>query len=321
MNASSWAAGATAATPPAPLLPPPSASPSSSSMRIDPAELCARGSSLPVLPQAVIEALRILRSDQASADDCAERISRDQALTATTLRLANSAFYGMPGRVATIRHAHDVLGRRTLGALLTTAAVSTQFSHCSGPGFDFESFWRHALGTAVAAQALALETGADDEQAFIAGLLHDIGRLALAAYFAESLAGAVLVARAQDLPLVVAERQWLGVDHAEVGAMIAAHWHFPIAVVAAILDHHVPDQGGAALAPTPTPTLTHLVHVADAIVHALDLNGAEDEVVPLVSAAVWEHLGLTPAQVLRVFDRTETGVDALSDALSLQRRR
>jgi putative nucleotidyltransferase with HDIG domain len=294
---------------------------SSSSLRIDPAALCARVSSLPVLPQAVIEALRALRSDQASADDCAERISRDQALTARTLRLANSAFYGMPGRVATIRHAHDVLGRRTLGALLTTAAVSTQFSHCSGPGFDFESFWRHALGTAVAAQALALETGADDEQAFIAGLLHDIGRLALAAYFAESLAGAVQFARARDMPLVLAERQLLGVDHAEVGAMIAAHWHFPIVVVAAILDHHGPGQRGAASAPTSVSTLTELVHLADAIVHALDLNGADDEAVPTLSAAAWDHLGLAPTQVLRVFERTETGVAALSDALSVQARR
>lgn len=314
MNVSTLPASATARKLPAPLLPSLS---SSSSMRIDPAALCARVSSLPVLPQAVIEALRILRSDQASADDCAERISCDQALAARTLRLANSAFYGMPGRVATIRHAHDVLGRRTLGALLTTAAVSTQFGHGSGPGFDFASFWRHALGTAVAAQALALETGADDEQAFIAGLLHDIGRLALAAYFAESLAGAVLAARAQDLPLVVAERQLLGVDHAEVGAMIAAHWHFPIVVVAAILEHHEPAQGGTA-AP---PTMTCLVQAADAIVHALDLNGAEDEAVPVVSDATWDHLGLTPAQVLRVFERTEAGVEALSEALSLQQRR
>lgn len=288
-----------------------------SAFRIAPAVLRERVSSLPMLPQAVIEALRILRSDQASADDCAERISRDQALAARTLRLANSAFYGMPGRVATIRHAHDVLGRRTLGALLTTAAVSTQFSHCSGPGFDFESFWRHALGTAVAAQGLAIEIGADDEQAFIAGLLHDIGHLALATYFAEPLAASVLLARNLDAPPEVAERQVLGVDHAEVGAMIATHWHFPAAVVAAIRDHHAPGRAGEH----PAVPLTDLVHVANAIVHALDLNGADDEAVPELSAAAWDRLGLTPAQVLRVFERTETGVEALSEALSVQRRR
>lgn len=293
---------------------PPAALPS---LRIAPAALRERVNSLPVLPQAVIEALRILRIDGASADDCAERISHDQALAACTLRLANSAFYGMAGRVATIRQAHDVLGRRTLGALLATAAVSTQFSPGSGSGFDFESFWRQALGTAVAAQGLAIETGADDEQAFIAGLLHDIGRLALATYFAESLAAAVALARSQDLPLLLAERQLLGVDHAEVGALIASHWHFPAAVVAAILDHPAPGRDGAH----PAALLTALVHVANAIVHALDLDGAEDEAVPVLSAAAWDQLGLSPAQVLRVFERIETGVEALSQALFVQQRR
>lgn len=307
MTGPTLAAVAAAAAPP----------PAMPSFRIAPAALRERVNSLPVLPQAVVEALRILRIDGASADDCAERISQDQALAARTLRLANSAFYGMPGRVVTIRHAHDVLGRRTLGALLTTAAVSTQFSHGSGSGFDFESFWRQALGTAVAAQGLAIETGADDEQAFIAGLLHDIGRLALATYFAEPLAAAVMLAHAQDLPLLVAERQVLGVDHAEVGALIATHWHFPAAVVAAIRDHPAQGRDGVHQA----APLTALVHLADAIVHALDLEAAEDEAVPVLSAAAWDQLGLSPAQVLRVFERTETGVEALSQAMFVHRRR
>ena len=208
------------------------------SLVIDQPGLARQINRLPMLPRAVIEALRILRDDAANADACADHITRDQALTARTLRLANSAFYGLPGRVGTIRHALDVLGRRTLGALVTTAAVATQVSPSNCPGFDFKACWRHALGAAIAAESLAIELGRDTGLAFSAGLLHDIGRLALVTFFPAQMGAVLAAARAQDLPQRQVERQQLGVDPTQVGGMIAAHWHFPPAVVTAIVDHH-----------------------------------------------------------------------------------
>lgn len=282
--------------------------------QIDPALLRRQLGELPALPQAVMEVLAILRRENASAADCAERIARDQAMTVRTLRLANSAFYGMPGRVATIHDAVHMLGRRTLGALLTTAAVSAQFGRCRCPGFDFQAFWRHALGTAIAAQSLARELASDDDLAFTAGLLHDVGRLALATYFPAELGAALAKARADDAPLLVAERSVLGIDHTQVGAMIAARWHFPAAVAEAISAHHAPP---APAGPATHASLTDLVHVADAIAHALDLSGADDEMVPDIETSAWARLALSPMQCLRVFERTETGVAALCQALGV----
>ncbi len=286
-----------------------------SSVSISPELLRGHVGRLPALPQAVLQLLAELRRDDSSADDCAQHIVHDQAMTARTLRLANSAFYGAPGRVATIRDAIQMLGRRTLGALLTTAVVSGQFSPGRAAGFDFAAFWRHALGTALAAQSLALETGADDDLAFTAGLLHDMGRLLLAAHYPAELALALAQAQADDSPLLDAEQAALGTDHACIGAMVAAHWSFPPAVAAAIADHHAPPTctGSAAAA----PALADLVHVADAITHALGLNGGDADMVPDIDAAAWARLALSPAQCLRVFDRTEQGVLGLCQALGV----
>ncbi len=281
---------------------------------LDLALLRRRVGELPALPQAVLQVTAILRREDSSADDCAACIERDPAMTARTLRLANSAFYGVPGRVATMRDAIHILGRRSLGALLTTAAVSAQFDRKRCPGFDFDAFWRHALGSAIATQSLARELDADDELGFTAGLLHDIGRLALATYFPVELGAVLACARAAAAPLRDVERSTLGVDHAQVGAMIAAHWRFPGSVVQAILDHHAPVAPADAAAPA---TLAELVHLADAMVHALDVSAAEDEAVPEIDAPTWSRLALGPAQCGRVFERTETGVAALCQALAI----
>ena len=123
--------------------------PLAASARIDPGVLRQRIVQLPSLPQAVLDVMRILGDDDASTSDIADRIERDQALTARTLRIANSAFYGVPGRIGTIRNAIGILGLRTVGTLLTTAAVSARFASAKCPEFQFGMFWRHAIATAL----------------------------------------------------------------------------------------------------------------------------------------------------------------------------
>ncbi len=281
------------------------------------ADLRHRVQALPALSRAVMDALVMLRRDDASDDECATCIARDQAITARTLRLANSAFYGVPGRVSTIRDAMCMLGRRTLRDLIATAAVSDQFGHTHCAGFDFNAFWRHSIGAAMAAQLLADELGRHGEMAFIGGLVHDIGHLALAAYFPNETGVTLTLAQAQDRPLPEVEREVLGIDHAQVGAMIAEHWRFPAAVVVAIQCHHTIT---ATEVLSPPDSLAHLVHLANALSHALDAGGTALEQVSAIEPATWATLALSPAQVLRIFKHTEAGVIALSEALAVQLR-
>jgi putative nucleotidyltransferase with HDIG domain len=277
---------------------------------IDLGELHKRITQLPALPRAAAAALAMLRDDGSSAEDCARCIATDQALTARVLRLANSAFYGVPGRVGSVNRAIQMLGKRTLRAALTTVALAGQFSAVSCEGFRFDGFWRHTIGTAIGAEAIARACALDDETAFTAGVLHDIGRLALAAHFPRETAAMLELARAQDLPWLEAERIALGTDHAVIGTAIALHWHFPAAVQAAIATHHAPQADGAA------PGMADVIHVADAIVHALDLAGDADEAVPDIDPQAWTRLGLSGEQVLSLFQCIEQGVTALCAALA-----
>jgi len=284
--------------------------PLAASARIDPGVLRQRIVQLPSLPQAVLDVMRILGDDDASTSDVADRIERDQALTARTLRIANSAFYGVPGRIGTIRNAIGILGLRTVGTLLTTAAVSAQFASAKCPEFQFGMFWRHAIATALMARGLARQLRLDEDIAFTAGLLHDIGRLALATQFPIETGKALRYARDMDVPILDAERQLLDTDHLAVGVLIASQWRFPALVVAAIEHHHAPGPGTA-------PTIVDVVHVADAFAHALDPSASAEEAVPSVDLQAWGRLELSVSQCLPVLATTITGVAGLCEALAL----
>lgn len=289
----------------APPLPAPAAA-----ARIDVNLLRQKIVQLPSLPQAVLDVMTLLGDEDASVGDIADRIERDQALTARTLRIANSAFYGVPGRIGTIRNAIGILGLRTVGTLFTTAAVSTQFASAKCPEFQFGVFWRHAIATALTARGMAQQLRMDENIAFTAGLLHDIGRLALATQFPAETGQVLRYALEADLPTLDAERGVLDIDHLAAGVLIATHWHFPSAVVAAIEHHHAPASGNA-------PTIVDIVHVADAFAHGLDPSASPDETVPSVDLAAWGRLGLSVPQCLAVLESTASGVTGLCEALAL----
>lgn len=302
--ASTWPMPAAAvATPQAPA-PRPSA---------DRAWLCAEVAALPPLPQAALAALAVLQSETSSLHDCADAVGADPALCAQVLRLANAAAYGRSGRIGSMADAIALLGRRTVGAVLTASAVTARFREARCPGFDLPAFWRTSVASGIAAQTLALELGVDSGLAFTGGLLHDLGRLLLVSRLPAAMAQALAWARLHDQPLQVAELEVLGIDHAELGARLAQHWHLPPVLVAAIGGHH-----GSALATNPDhQALCDLVQAADAIVHALDLHHAEDERVPALAPDVAARLDLTPARCARALAVTEQGVASLAEALAL----
>lgn len=270
-------------------------------------ELLAALRDLPPLPSVVLELIESLGHEELSATQYAAKISRDQALTAKLLRLANSSFYGRGRQVRSVAEAITVLGLRTVRGAVTAAGMAGSFQR--HPGFDHDTFWRHSLGSALCAQALAIELGRDDaDLAFTVGLLHDIGRLALATAFASAYADIEQWRHDQDCPLGDAERFVLGIDHAEVGGLIARQWNFAPAIVEAISQHHAPPA-------TAKLTLTGIAHVADAIAHALGLAGDVDESVPTLLLPVWGASGLDDRACMRVFAQAEAQFETVCEAL------
>ena len=270
-------------------------------------EVLAAARDLPPLPSVVLELVQSLGHDDLTAAQYSAKISCDQALTARILRLANSSFYGRGRQVGSVAEAIVVLGLRTVRGVVTAAGLADTFRR--HPGFDHCAFWRHSIGSALCAQSLADELGRDDgDLAFTVGLLHDIGRLALASAFAPAYAEVEQWRRANDCPDGEAERTVLGIDHAEVGGLIARQWNFAPAIVDAIRQHHAPPAATAV-------TLTGIAHVADAIAHALGLGGNADEAVPALVLPVWAACGLDDATCMRVFASTEAQFETICEAL------
>lgn len=265
------------------------------------AEIIARVHDLPSLPAVVLELLASMEQDDIDAAALAAKITLDQALTAKTLRLANSSFYGMPSQVMTMQQAITVLGIHSIRTLVTACSITASFAPGPGMAFDFESFWRHSIATAVCARALAPRVKLSPDTAFTAGLLHDLGTLVLATRFPAEHAVSEAERRLRDCDCSTAEQAVFGTDHAAIGSALAAHWKFPQQIQAAVASHHdhAAPVAGARI------TLATVIQVANVLAHALDLSGQEDEQVPVLSRRTWQALALTPQDCLALFAETE----------------
>ncbi|MBC8055770.1 MAG: HDOD domain-containing protein [Rhizobiales bacterium] len=281
--------------------------------RLDAEAVAASVRDLPALPAVVMELIQSLGQSDISAEQLADKISHDQALAAKTLRLANSSFYGMSRQVTSIAEATAILGLRTLRSVATAAGLAGAFSAKAFTELDFKAFWRHSIGTALCARSLARTQRLDEDTAFVVGLLHDIGRLALASNFPVAFAEALAHQHTHDCPAFEAEQAVLGTDHTVVGGLIAEHWRFTPGIVEAIVQHHRP----ARAAPGSAATMADLVNVADNMAHALDLSHLDSDMVPPISMDAWLRLALDEARCRDIFQRVEAQHESVCQALSV----
>ncbi|MGJ7916986.1 HDOD domain-containing protein [Massilia sp. LXY-6] len=253
---------------------------------------------LPSLPSIVLDLIASFERADVDVTTLAEKMSRDQALAAKTLRLANSSFYGLAAKVKTVKQAIVVLGFDSARALAVASSVIETFGNSNCQQIDVAVFWRHSIAAALCAKSLARHAKVDQDYAFIAGLLHDIGRLVLASNFPVEYAQAVDYAERNDTSMSEAELRVLGVDHQLAGQMLAEAWKFPPLIQRAIGKHHAPATNDLG-------NLPGVVHAANAMVHALDLGGGDHAAVPRLLDATWDSLRLTPEQLRTVCRETE----------------
>lgn len=240
---------------------------------------------LPALPEAVRDLMDYLQHPEVDVGQVAYKIAQDPALAAKLLRVANSSFYGLQRQVATIPDALTVLGLRAASTLITGAAVVTHSQTLVVAGFDQRAFWLHSAGTALCARVLARELGTNMENSFTAGLLHDIGRLILAARFPEKSHSVTAYRAEHDCHPIEAEQEVLGFDHTQIGAALAVRWKFPTEIAVAIASHHKPMD-------MPAGSLVDQVHLADVMAHVLEFPGDNDDLVPRLSSVAWNRLGI-----------------------------
>jgi len=265
---------------------------------------------LPSLPTVVMELLASIAQEDTDIDELAKKIAQDQALTAKTLRLANSSFYGMAHQITTIQEAISILGFRTVRSLVTTAALIGTFAGSSNGGFNTTPFWRHSIAAAVCARELASRRNLNPEHAYTAGLLHDIGRLVLVTQFGCHYEDTMTHRAQHDCRLIDAELAVLGIDHAAVGHALTRHWKFPEAIQHAIAFHHSPQAHGIE-------PLTLVIQASDVIAHALDLSKDEDDTVPPVPDLLWQQLGMDETTLFSSFKNAEKQFEGASLVLNI----
>lgn len=259
---------------------------------------------LPPLPAVAAEILATLGEGGADPDTVANLLMRDTALAARTLRVANSPYFGLQGRIGSVQEAVVVLGLASIRSLVVASALTQIFAGRVGAGFDQQCFWRHALATAAAAAALGGALGGNPGILFLAGIMHDMGRLALLVTYPDAFEAVLARRAAAGGGWIEAERAVLGFDHADIGGALCEHWRFPAVIGAAVAGHHAPPDDAAVRE-------ADIVHAANAIAHALDLAGEAAAAVPALSATAWERLGLSWDQLQRVLAASEAHFDAL----------
>jgi len=200
------------------------------------AKIMDRMKNLPPLPTVTTKLLSIIRDERSSADDVNGVLSADQALAGKVLKLVNSSFYGQSGEVSTITRAVVILG---FGGVrnLALGFGTVQALKDLGGGLTLDDFWEHALACAAGAQALSPVIGQtiDPEEAFIAGLMHDIGQIVLASAVPEEFSK---IMEAEDANHNALEKEAFGMNHTQVGEKLLQYWQLPETLCQAVRNHH-----------------------------------------------------------------------------------
>jgi len=242
---------------------------------------------LPTLPSVASKLISMTQSLKTSATEVGELISKDQALTTRVLKLVNSAYYGFPKQITTVNHAVVILGFSRVKNIVLAASV---FGIKSGKGpqrFDAVAFWRHCLGTAVCARTLSKELHrGEQEEAFVCGLLHDIGKVVLAQVSPGEYDQALELAEQKSCLIRDAEMEVFGLDHAEVGSWLVERWKLPPGVQTAIQRHHSPRDTRK------DRDTAFVVHLADIFARGLQVGSGGDPGIPLIDDAVVRDLGI-----------------------------
>ncbi|HEX9444534.1 MAG TPA: HDOD domain-containing protein, partial [Candidatus Binatia bacterium] len=250
-----------------------------------------RVTQLPFSPVAM-KILQAAWDERAGARDMAKVIVLDQAFTARLLRIANSPYYGQSRDVTTVSQAVSILGMDAIASLALTLFTFGSVPEEDSETLSIGALWEHSLGSAVWARAIAARVGrVAAEEAFIAGMLHDMGKVLLYRFFKKELLEAVGIAEAEGLALAEAERRVLGTDHAVVGQAAANQWGFPPLLRYAIAFHRAPGEtpGDAGDA---VRKIVAIVHVADLLSEASEIGYGGERGDEPIDPAVWPLLKL-----------------------------
>lgn len=283
-------------------------------------KILSRMETLPTLPQVVVKLYAVLNDENSSAQDVEAVMKTDPALTANILRMTNSPYFGAGRTIDSIRQAIALLGTKRVFEVAASASFSRIIPDTI-PGYDIlaSGFWTHSIAVAVLSESLALELGLKTpDLTFTAGLLHDIGKLAIGIFLADEAETILKELDQEDRSFYAAEYSALGTDHAEIGGLLAESWQLPEKLCHLIRWHHKPSatkHDGYDL-DAEQERMIDLVHVADILAHAFGYGADAGGLSREMDEEVVERLGLKVARLESVAADTMVQIRELSGALT-----
>ncbi len=266
-------------------------------MTVQANELVKGIAKLASLPEVCIRVNEMVDDPRSSAADIGRVISRDTALTAQLLRMANSAFYNFPSKVDTISRAVTVVGERELRYLVLALSAVRTFTQIPVEMINMASFWRHSVYCGVMARLVASHCHVlHSERLFVAGLLHDLGKLVMMNRIPEREKIALTQSIEGEKELHIAEQELFGFDHAEVGSVLLQQWNIPAALCETVACHHDISKAEEARLDAA------VVHIANVVANRAELAEDYEGPLPEVDPMAWEITGLNEEKMLEITD-------------------
>lgn len=273
-------------------------------------KIAAAVQSFPGMPGTAVNLLGLLDNPAMRVSQIEEILNHDPGLTANVLRLANSAYFGIPSRIGSIRQAVILLGLKRLIQMVIATCVSAIMDK-PVQGYDLPpgELWRHSIAVSVAAEGLVKELKVQAaEEIFTAALLHDVGKLVMGEFVKDDFKQ-IETAVSEGMSFEMAETMALGTNHADVGAQILSRWILPPEIISAVQWHHEPEAAEQA------NTMLDIVHVANFISIMIGIGIGRDGLQHEPSVEVSERLKLKSCHLEKVASQTMLWVTELSERM------
>jgi putative nucleotidyltransferase with HDIG domain len=274
---------------------------STSPKALRPKDLISGSTRTSSLPEIFIMINEVVNDPTSSFSDIAQVVNLDTALSARLLKIVNSSFYSFPSNIETVTHAIAVIGTEQLHSLALATTIIANFKGIPDKVLNMNLFWRHSMGVAIIARNLAIHCReSNPERFYLAGILHDIGRLIILENLPDE--SREIINRQKESGGIVwqIEREVLGFDHGEVGGALSRSWNLPLSLEEIIGNHHNPERSKRY------PLETTIIHLADIIAKAMELGSSGDIHVPALDEKAWEQLKLPTGIFPAVWNQTET---------------
>jgi len=256
------------------------------------------------LPTIYIKIDEALNSANCSTQYLVDILGEDTALSARLLRLANSAMFNFPNKIDSVSQAITIIGTQQLRALVLASSVMKLFKDIPEDLINMEMFWRHSIACAVSARVIAsLRRAANIEYFFLAGLLHDIGRLIMFKEIPNEISQALKQASETKQLLFKVEKELLGYDHSKLGGMLLKEWKLPPQLIESTAYHHNPQRS------SDFKDEVAVVHAADIIANSMQLGSSGERLVPTLDSQAWQRIGLPDAIINTIINELQKQYD------------